>query len=270
MQASGSCVPGDFFIKLGGEGGCQGYSADATAATRAGCESACQGVAVCGAYTWITSGTCWMHFSSWAECNTATGRCGNNNWGNLGTNNPPNWQEIESPGNGKMCYRKLCPSGSLIPTNAGVGTCAVSQSAPALPVGSTCQPSCDAGFALSAPTTCTQNGIVIGSCNACADGSYCPANTMVGEELPCPAGYSCAPGTSDATRFDTPCEDRFFCNAGTSPATRRNGLCPAGFYCYVNVAGRGTEWGTQYPAPAGSYAESGSRMYTLCPAGTYV
>ena len=112
VHASTFCVPGDCFIKLAADGGCQGYSADATAATRAGCESACQGVAVCGAYTWITSGTCWMHFSSWAECNTATSSCGNNNWGNLGTDNPPNWQEVESPSSSRMCYRKLCPSGN--------------------------------------------------------------------------------------------------------------------------------------------------------------
>ena len=101
---------------------------------------------------------------------------------------------------------------SAAPANGGVGDCTNS-----LASGSTCQPTCNAGYTVSGPSTCSSSGVLTPatcSANSC-DASAAPANGAVGDctnslasgstcQPVCNAGYtvsgtsSCSAGTLTA------------------------------------------------------------------------
>ena len=138
-------------------------------------------------------------------------------------------------------------------------------------------------------------------CDPCPPGFACGYGTNYVDSPPqeCPAGYYCPVGTEHVNQYP--------CKAGTYNARTRAEeaveclICPAGEYCEVAsdsgttcpegyYCPRGTEFGEQYPCPAGTFRDTtgaqhqaeckmctkgnycppASTAVTACPAGTYM
>ena len=180
------------------------------------------------------------------------------------------------------CVAKRCDF-SEPPEDGTPGDC---PSSDAVPVGASCQPSCNDGYYVSGPSRCELGTVHLSAtCTVCPAGSYCAAGTgppvecaasiggmAVGcppgssEEAVCPAGYYCADSMQRAecpsgswcakgVSAPTACEDGSECPEGSS----EQAVCPAGHYCADN--------GEKVECPIGYYCLKGSIAPTLCPVG---
>ena len=103
----------------------------------------------------------------------------------------------------------------------------------------------------------SQNGLM----TECTLGEYCDLGSAPGStEVECPAGtYS--PYTKAMSMQDClPCTPGYYCLQAQSSEMN---TCPAGYYCPL-----GTEYGTQYPCPQGTYSTAtGLQDVNQCTSG---
>ena len=118
------------------------------------------------------------------------------------------------------CSANACDA-SIAPTNGGVGDCASS-----LASGSTCQPTCNSGYTVSGPSSCTADTLTAATCsaNAC-DASIAPTNGGVGDcASSLASGSTCQPTCNSGYTVSGPSS----CTAGTlSAATCSANACDA-------------------------------------------
>ena len=112
---------------------------------------------------------------------------------------------------------------SAAPTNGQANDCTSS-----LASGSTCQPTCDPGYTVSGPSSCTAGTLTAATCAAdpCAENERVENNACVA----CPAGTTNAAG-DDASGSDTSCT---VCAANYYVSSNTCTACPAGT---TNAAG---------------------------------
>ncbi|XP_070551431.1 multiple epidermal growth factor-like domains protein 6 [Ptychodera flava] len=183
----------------------------------------------------------------------------------------------------------FCPEGSTAAQPVG-NQCLAGH---ACPVGSPDQSACPSGF--------YQPSVGQGTCIECPAGMYCDQNEAIDEQQSgvsapshgvvtpkdCPAGFYCLNGTETARQFPCPvstysnttnlesesecraCPEGFYCEAEN--ITQPTGLCAAGYYCvlYATTPTPDPADATGGPCPQGTYCESGSSWYSLCPKGTF-
>ena len=202
-----------------------------------------------------------------------------------------------------LCVIRPCDASSA-PSNGAVGNCTNS-----VAVGLACQPTCNAGYAVSGASQCKikQNAVAVldaANCNVCPAGKFCVAGSADpiacaekdadGKQQHCPAGSAgalvCAAGSYCTTSAQTdpcpagswcaegvtvpsPCEASMYCAEGSSA----QGLCPEGYFCVdasqqsICPSGSWCAEGVTEPTACedGSRCPKGSTAQTQCPAGFY-
>ena len=120
---------------------------------------------------------------------------------------------------------------SIPPANGAVGDCTS-----ALESGSSCQPTCDAGYAASGPSVCENGVLVPAICIPLCDASSPPANGAVGDctdqllsgttcQPTCDAGYFAPEPSVCENGVLTPAVCTRYCDASSPPANGGVGDC---------------------------------------------
>lgn len=179
---------------------------------------------------------------------------------------PTNQTNAQGSTGGPCPPGHYCPAGSGAPVPCNNGTYS---SASGNIAKSDCQ-ACTPGFYCPDPATsvpaqlcwagyyCT-GGATVPTQHLCPAGHFCGNGTATPQ--PCPAGtYASAPGSQSCAA----CPEGFVCAGATvTPAD-----CPLGHYCEP-----GTQYGTQYPCPAGTFANTTNLRSAAecfnCTAGQY-
>ena len=148
---------------------------------------------------------------------------------------------------------------------------------------------CPAGSRI--PTPCAagtfQDSTGEASCKTCTEGYYCPSQTSLATDFPCPVGFVCPAGTRYARQFPcprgtyNPVETRFLevdhclpCEPGHyCPYTGMNDTgfnCTAGFYCTGRASLAAPMDGvTGNRCTRGHYCPAGSSQLTSCDPGYF-
>ena len=141
---------------------------------------------------------------------------------------------VSGVASGKREVMRMCDA-SVAPTNGGVGDCTFN-----LGLGTTCQPTCNAGYTVSGVTSCSAAGVLTSAtCQRTCDASTAPTNGAVGTctnalaagstcQPTCNAGYTVSGVTScSAAGVLTEAMCNPPCDASAAPANGAVGDCTA-------------------------------------------
>ena len=185
-------------------------------------------------------------------------------WACFGSNSAKKFEAVWLPDTAATCSVIPCDA-SAPPSNGGIGDCTNS-----LASGSTCQPTCNAGYMVSGTSSCSAGILTAATCsvNPC-DASASPANGGAGDctnslasgstcQPTCNSGYTVS-GTSS-------CSEGMLTSAtciADAPTTCTMSQYLSAGACFACPSSTGDPVGT----PAPSTSAGGSATYCTCPDG---